>query len=184
MAVEYRHIDTIQLTGSTMFQPRMIFVALFLACAALLGFGYYLQYFRDLEPCPLCIFQRVCYALLGLFAVVAAVHDPARRGIRVYAFLVGVAATAGLAFAGRQTWLQHLPPDQVPACGPGLEYWIKTLPIAETIKKVFRGTGECAAVDWTFLRLSIAEWSVLCFSGCLVAAAIVWSRAGDRSTRF
>jgi protein dithiol:quinone oxidoreductase len=161
-------------------QPRVIFAVLFLACASLLGYGYYLQYFKDLEPCPLCIFQRVCYALLGLIALVAMLHNAGRRGTRAYAVLSGIPAIAGLVFAGRQTWLQHLPPDQVPACGPGLEYWMKTLPIADTIKKVFRGTGECAKVDWTFLGLSIAEWSVLCFAGFLVAAAIAWFRAGDR----
>jgi disulfide bond formation protein DsbB len=157
-------------------RPRLIFLAILLACAALLGYGYYLQYGQGLEPCPLCIFQRVCFMVLGAIALLAVLHNPAQIGGRVYAALASLSATAGIVFAGRQVWLQHLPPDKVPACGPGLEYWMQTLPLAETIKKVFRGTGECAEVDWTFLGLSIAEWSLICFVLFLTAALSILLR--------
>lgn len=166
-----------------MFQPRMLLVLIFAACATLLGYGYYLQYGQGLEPCPLCIFQRVCYFAAGLIALAGALHNPDRTGMRIYGALTLVAALAGLVFAGRQVWLQHLPKDQVPACGPGLEYWMKTLPFAETFKKVLRGTGECAAVDWTFLGLSIAEWSLLCFSLFMLGALVVIFRAQDKAYR-
>lgn len=166
-----------------MLRPRLIFLVTFLCCAGLLGFGYFLQFVKGLEPCPLCIFQRVCYATLGLICLAAALQHPGRIGTRVYAALAAVPAVAGVAFAGRQTWLQHLPPDQVPACGPGLEYWMKTLPIAETFRKVFRGTGECAEKAWTFLGLSIAEWSLIFFVVMLIGLAITWLRADERFIR-
>jgi disulfide bond formation protein DsbB len=166
-----------------MLRPRLIFLAIFLCCACLLGFGYYLQFYKGLEPCPLCIFQRVCYALLGLVSLTAVLHNPARSGVRVYAALSALPTIAGITFAARQTWLQHLPPEQVPACGPGLDYWMKTLPIAETFKKVFRGTGECAAVDWTFLGLSIAEWSLICFTGFLIGLVVSWIRNEEKFHR-
>lgn len=146
-----------------MLKRRLLFAALFLACAALLGYGYYLQYAQGLEPCPLCIVQRAFFALLGITALSAACHNCARLGVRIYASLVLLFAGGGAATAARQVWLQHLPPEKVPECGPGLDYWLQTLPITQTIQKIFRGTGDCAEVDWTFLGLSIAEWSLLCF---------------------
>ena len=146
----------------------------FLGCAGLLSFGYYLQYFQDLEPCPMCIFQRVAYFFVGIFCLVAAIHHPKSWGRWVYAGLQVITAAIGLGIAVRQVWLQHLPPDQVPTCGPGLDYMLETLPIGETILKVVRGSGDCAEVTWTFLSMSIAEWSVLMFSGL-----IVWLLVGN-----
>jgi disulfide bond formation protein DsbB len=105
-------------------------------------------------------------------AMIAALYNPARFGIRVYGAFTALIALGGGIFAGRQVWLQHLPKSEVPECGPGLEYWVKTLPIAETIKRVFHGTGDCAEVDWTFLKLSIAEWSLICFA--LLALTALW----------
>lgn len=166
-----------------MLQPRVLLLLIFAACAALLGYGYYLQYGRGLEPCPLCIFQRVCFFAAGLIALAGALHDPDRIGMRVYGGLTLLAAIAGLVFAGRQVWLQHLPKDQVPACGPGLEYWMKTLPFTETFRKVLRGTGECATVDWTFLGLSIAEWSLIWFALFAIGCLAVIVRAEDKAYR-
>lgn len=149
---------------------RQIFFGIFLVCAALLGYGYYLEHGQGLEPCPLCIFQRMGFLVIGAIALVAALHDPETMGRRLYAVLASVAAVAGGVFASRQVWLQHLPPEKVPACGPGLEYWMQTLPLSETIRKVFRGTGDCAEVDWTLLGLSIAEWSLLAFIALFAAS--------------
>lgn len=140
--------------------PRLLFAAIALACAALLGYGYYLQFHDGLEPCPMCIFQRLCYMAVLAITTLGAVHG---RAASVYAALALVAAAVGGAIAGRQVWLQHLPPDQVPECGPGLEFMLEMYPLAEVIRTALRGTGECAAVDWTFLGGSIAEWSLVCF---------------------
>jgi len=154
-------------------RPRIVFLAIFCIGAGLLGFGYYLQYMKGLEPCPLCVFQRVCFMLLAATAVIATLHNPAMLGARLYAALASMFAIGGVVFAGRQVWLQHLPADKVPACGFGLDHWLETLPLVEVMKKVFRGTGECANVDWTFLSLSIAEWSLLWFVLILMACLLV-----------
>ncbi|HAZ61316.1 MAG TPA: disulfide bond formation protein B [Gammaproteobacteria bacterium] len=143
--------------------PRLPFGALFLITAGLLGFGLYLEHWEGLDPCPLCIFQRLAYLAVGVVALLAGLHGA--RGVfrRVYAALLLLGSLAGAGLAGRQVWLQHLPPDRVPECGLGLEFMLETNPLWEVIATVLKGTGECAVVDWTFLGLSIAEWSLGCF---------------------
>src|SRR5256885_9261080 len=132
-------------------------------CALLLGFGYFLQHVRGLEPCPLCLAQRgFFYAVMAVF-IVAALHAPKRAGAVVYGVLAALFACGGLATASRQVWLQHLPPDQVPQCGPDLMFMLENFPLAQALKKLVAGSGECAAVDWTFLGLSIAQWALACF---------------------
>ena len=147
----------------TMRSTRPFYGAIALVAAALLGFGYYLQFAKGLEPCPLCIFQRVTYIALGLVALGACVHGPRGFGARLYDGLILIAAVTGSAIAGRQVWMQHLPPDQVPSCGPGLDYMLEVFPLTDVIRMAFTGSGECAEVSWTFLSLSIAEWSLICF---------------------
>lgn len=134
-----------------------------LACAALLAFGYYLQYVQGLDPCPLCLVQRgFFYAVLVVLAV-AALHAPVGIGKSVYGSLAALFAAGGIAAAGRQVWLQHLPPERTPECGPDLYFMLENFPLSRTLKTLVSGTGECAAVDWTFLGLSIAEWSAAWF---------------------
>jgi disulfide bond formation protein DsbB len=140
------------------------FAAGALVCALLLGFGFYLQYGQGLEPCPLCLVQRGFF--IGVMAVcaVAALHAPRRRGSVVYGSLAALLALGGAATAARQVWLQHLPPDKVPQCGPDLYFMLENFPLSRMLRTLISGTGECAAVDWTFLSLSIAEWSLLWFA--------------------
>jgi len=138
-----------------------------LACALLLGFGYYLQYVRGLEPCPLCLVQRGFYYAVMATCIVAAIHG---RGALAYGGLAALFAAGGLATAGRQVWLQHLPPEKVPACGPDLFFMLDNFPLSRVVRTLVAGTGECAVVDWTFLGLSIAEWSALWFAALLVYA--------------
>jgi disulfide bond formation protein DsbB len=133
----------------------------FLACAGLLAFAYYLQYFENQEPCPLCILQRVAFLDMMIVFAIAAMHGPKRRGAVVYSGLLFVMAAMGVAIAGRQVWLQHLPPEKVPACGPGLEYMLERFPLGEALTKIFAGSGECAEAGWRFLGLTIAGWSLL-----------------------
>lgn len=156
---------------------RLTFAAIALGCATLLGVGYYLQFVDGLEPCPMCILQRVCYMAIAALALVAALHGTGRTGQRVYAALLGVPALLGLGVAARQTWLQHLPPEQVPECGPGLAFMLEMYAPFEVLKRTLSGTGDCAKVDWTFVGLSIAEWSVLCFAGLLAVLALQYRRA-------
>ena len=100
---------------------------------------------------------------IAAVALIATLHGPNRRGTIFYSGLCGLAALIGSAIAGRQVWLQHLPEDRVPECGPGLDFMLEVYPLFDTIKLALRGSGECASVDWTFLGASIAEWSLLWF---------------------
>ncbi|MCG8434863.1 MAG: disulfide bond formation protein B [Gammaproteobacteria bacterium] len=135
----------------------------FVICIALLGYAYYTQFFLGLEPCPLCIFQRIAVITLGVVFLAAGLHHPGRTGSRIYSLFIILAAAGGAGIAGRHVWLQHLPADQVPACGPGLSYMLDVFPLADAIKMAFTGSGECADVDWTFLGLSMPTWVVVWF---------------------
>ena len=145
------------------------------ACAALLLIAIYAQYDQLAEPCPLCILQRVAMVGIGIVALLGAIHNPkSATGRRIYGVLAFLAAATGAAIAIRHVWLQHLPPDQVPACGPGLNYMLESMPsYFDVLKKVLQGSGECAEINWTFLGFSMPEWTLLCFVllgiGALVA---------------
>ena len=142
--------------------PRLVFIGLaILAVISILFARLYLEEMLGLAACPLCMTQRVFVVLWGVIALVAALHNPAGRGRRVYAALCALAATAGGAIAARHVWLQHLPEDQVPACGPSLEYMLETLPFSETLSLVLMGDGNCAQTMWTFMGLSIPEQTLI-----------------------
>lgn len=142
-------------------QPRVGYFLGFLVCGGMIAFALYLQYFQGQEPCPLCILQRVAWIALGTVFLVAAIHGPALIGATVYGLLLVLIAGVGAAIAGRHVWLENLPRDQVPACGPDLDYMLRQFPLSETLRRVLSGTGECAEVGWTFLGLSIAGWSLV-----------------------
>jgi disulfide bond formation protein DsbB len=147
----------------------------FLTCAGLISFAYYAQFVLGLEPCPLCIFQRVAMIALGLVFLAATLHDPQGRGRWVWVGAVALAAGAGITIAGRHLWLQSLPPELVPACGPGLDYLLDVLPAFDVLRQVFTGSGECAKVDWTLFGLAMPGWVLIGFVGLGVAG--VWNNA-------
>ena len=152
---------------------RQVSFGLFLASVAGMSFALYLQHGVGLEPCPLCVFQRVGLMGMGLFALIAAIHNPTQLWLRrVYAGLAGLSILWSTGVAARHVWLQHLPPEDVPACGPGLDYWLDVFPMKEVIQKVLHGSGECAVIDWTFLGLSLPTLSAAFFSVLLVGC--VW----------
>jgi disulfide bond formation protein DsbB len=144
-------------------------------CGALLAYAVFAQYGQFYEPCPLCIFQRVAMAAVGIVGLLAAIHGPkGAAGRRAWGLLAFLAAAVGAGIAARHVWLQHLPKDLVPACGPGLNYMLESMPsYLDVVKKVLAGSGECAEVNWTFLGFSMPEWTLLCFVllgiGALVA---------------
>ena len=157
---------------------RRFFLLIALACMLLLGFGYYLQFVQGLDPCPLCILQRVAYMGVGVVCLAGFIHGSASR---IYSALALLSALAGAAIAARQVWLQHLPPDLVPECGPGLDFIMQAFPLLDALKLIFTGSGECAETLWTFLSLSIAEWSLFwfaAFSVVLVYLFVVPAKAG------
>ena len=154
---------------------------LFLICAGSLGFAYYAQFGLGLEPCPLCILQRLTLLALGGVFLLATVHHPAGWRVRVYGGLIGGVAGVGAAIAARHVWLQHLPPEETPRCGPGLDYLLDTLPLNELVREVLTGSGECAKVDWTLLGLSMPEWTLLLFLSLgVLGVASNWRLRGWR----
>ena len=151
-------------------KTRLAFVLGAAVCAALLGYGYYLQYAQGLEPCPLCMIQRAFFYVVMALFIIAALHGPKRVGTAVYATLVVLVALGGAATASRQVWLQHLPADKVPQCGPDLFFMLENMPLSRTLQKLIQGSGECAAMDWKFLGLSIAGWALVWFIALAVYA--------------
>ena len=131
------------------------------ACVGLLGFALYAEYGLGLEPCPLCILQRVAVLVVGLLFVAAFLHDPGDRGARVYGSLIDLAALAGIAVAARQIWIIAQPPGSVAECGASLDYMMAVLPWHEVLAKVLTGSGECAKVDWQFLGLNMPTWVLI-----------------------
>lgn len=135
----------------------------------LMSYALYTQYFEYLEPCPLCITQRLFYILITVFALLAIFHSKRQK---VYSCLITLSAFTGIATAGRQVWLQHLPPEQVPACGPSLQYMLESFPLAQTFRTMVTGDGNCAEVVWQFMGFSMGEWSLACFVGYAVVS--IW----------
>ena len=157
---------------------RIVNLAGFLACAAMMAFALYSQHVNGLNPCPLCVFQRVAVIGLGVIFLLAALHDPGGLGRKIYAALMAVVAASGMAVSGRHLWLQSLPPDQVPSCGPDLGYMLDAFPLAEALSMIFKGSGECAEVHWTFLGLSLPAWVLI--SLLFLGVAGVWNNCRQR----
>jgi disulfide bond formation protein DsbB len=134
----------------------------FLVCAALLGYAYYAQFVQHLEPCPLCIFQRVGVFAMAVAFLLAAVHDPVTPlGRRTYAGLIGLAALVTVGIAARHIYVQHAPPGSIPACGASLDFMMKIFSLSEVLVKVLTGSGECARVNWRLLGLAMPTWVLL-----------------------
>jgi protein dithiol:quinone oxidoreductase len=154
-------------------QPRRVFDLIFVVCIALLGYGMYLQHGLGLEPCPMCVVQRYALVLIAICALFS------RLGSKNTSFAVGAGvmfllAALGAFVAARQSWLQWYPPE-IASCGRDIYGMIENFPLQRAIPMIFKGSGDCTKVDWTFLGGSIANWSFLCFAGIgLVAATLVW----------
>jgi disulfide bond formation protein DsbB len=148
----------------------------FLVCAALMGWALWLQYGQGLEPCPLCVFQRVAVCAIGIVFLIAFIHNPGRKGATAYALLVLLCAAGGAVFASRQVWLQSLPKDQVPACGMGFSYMMDTMPFFDVLSKIFAGSGECAEKGWELLGLAIPGWTLVFFIAITVYAFVLVRR--------
>ena len=150
---------------------RLIFLYIFLFCVLLLGIALYMENVMGLEPCPLCMTQRLFFAMAGLIALAAFIHNPKELGKSIYGFVCAAFSFGGGGFAIRQIYLQHLPADQVPACGPSLGYMIEVFPMSEVLAAMLSGDGNCAEVVWRdpVIGMNIPEWSLLGFFmlGCL-----------------
>ncbi len=142
----------------------------------LLAYALYLQHGMLMQPCPLCILQRLAFAWMGFFALLAAIHDPASCRWRwCYNGMILVGASAGALVAGRHLWLQSLPADKVPECGPGLNYMLENFPLTEVLDTILYGSGSCAEVNWQLLGLSMPAWTLLWYV-LLGAGTLYFSR--------
>ena len=150
-------------------EKRLLNTAGFLACAGMMGFALYAQHVLLLDPCPLCVFQRVATILLGIVFLMAAIHNPGRMGGRVYAVLVLLTAGFGVGIASWHVYLQSLPAEEVPSCGPGFEYIMDNFPLFDALSMIFQGSGECAEVVWRLLGLSMPTWVIIGLGGLGIA---------------
>ena len=152
--------------------PRLWHIFAFLCCVTLVSFALYNQYIVYLSPCPLCVLQRVAFIWMAVFALLAFIHNPARTGQVVYGWLFTLGAVFGMVIAGRHVWLQNLPPELVPECSPGLNYMLENWPVAEVVRTIFYGSGDCAEILWTFLGLIMPAWTFVWYVG--LSVAILW----------
>ncbi|WP_296404497.1 disulfide bond formation protein B [Psychrobacter sp.] len=157
-----------------------------LVALAIIGMAFailFLQNYKGLEPCPLCIFQRIGLMVMGLFSLIAGIANPKAKAFR---FLLWLGSMAGILWstgvAARHVWLQHLPADQVPSCGPGLDYWLEALPMKQVINQVLSGSGECAEISWRFLGMSIPEQALILFSVLIfINLLVLWRIISNRT---
>ncbi|MCS2609111.1 disulfide bond formation protein B [Halomonas dongshanensis] len=145
-------------------------------CVLMMAVALVLEHVVGLEPCPLCIFQRVAVISVGVILLIAALHNPkGKAGAGIYGVLSLIATATGAFIAGRHVWLQTLPADQVPSCGPGLDYMMKILPFQEVVSMVLTGSGECAEIDFTFMGFSLPVWTLVGFVVlALVPLRLIW----------
>ena len=147
----------------------------FFVCAGLMGWALWLQYGLHLEPCPLCVFQRIAVIATGVVFLIAAIHNPGRVWAAFYAALTVLVSGIGAALAAWHVWIQAQPQGSVPACGMGLNYMLETMPLTEVIGKVLKGSGECAEQGWLFMGLAIPSWTFVFFLA-MIASAIALVR--------
>jgi len=167
---------------SLLFRPRTWFLFVAVACAAMVIYALYVQHFDFIEPCPLCVLQRIAFMWIGAVALLAAIHNPGVTGRLIYGTGLIIGGTAGISIAGRHLWLQSLPADQVPDCGMGLNYMLETMPLKDVLSQLFYGSGECAEVHWTFLGLSMPGWTFIWYLAFTAGTIIVlWKSHSARA---
>ena len=153
-------------------QPRQIHLIVFLLVGVLIGYAAYSIKILGLEACTLCITQQFFYCVIGVISFIAFLHNPLGSHVRLYSGFIFLCAIAGAWIAGRQVWLQSLPEDEVPLCGPPLEYIIDVFPFSDVLNALFMGDGNCAEIPWQFLGLSMAGWSFIWF-GVIITLSLL-----------
>ena len=139
----------------------------------MMGFALYAQYALLLDPCPLCVFQRIATIALGLVFLLATLQNPGQIGGRIYAFLILLTAGFGAGVASWHVYLQNMPSDKVPSCGPGFEYIMDNFALFDALSMIFKGSGECAEVVWQFFGLSMPTWVIIGLGGLGIAG--IWN---------
>lgn len=157
---------SLQLTSRQWFFMSLVGVILILLAS------WYFQFFAGYDPCPLCEMQRLTFIAIAIVLAIAILKNPRVKSIRLYSVIVFILAAFGVALASRQVWLQNLPANEVPACGPNLNFIFRHLPPEDMIRQIFYGSADCAKVDWRFLHLSFAAWAIVFFS--FLAIIAIW----------
>jgi len=153
-------------------------------CIVMMAVALGLEHIGGYEPCPLCVFQRVAVIATGIVLLLAALHNPGRAGKVVYGILGLLTAGTGAFIAGRHVWLQSLPADEVPTCGPGLDYMMDIMPMQDVVAMVLTGSGECADIDFTLLGLSLPAWTLIGFGLLLLIPLRIIILARQRAMLF
>lgn len=151
--------------SSSLFSGRSGYLLGFIASFGLVGLALFIQTQNNLEPCPLCISQRIVFMSLGLLFLLAAIHNPQALWRKIYGVLLVLTALGGAGVAIRHWWLQAHRESMVADCGVGFDYMFDNFPLQKALTLVFRGTGDCAAIDWTFLGLTLPQLSLIAFTG-------------------
>ena len=150
------------------FRTSHLFLLIWVGCVLLIATALYMQYFMDLLPCALCMTQRIFVIFVGLTALVAWLHRPNPKGVKIYAVIGSLMAIAGGSFSSRHLWLQSLPEDLVPACGPSLSYLLEAFPFSEALRLLLQGDGNCAESLWSLFGITIPGWTLVAFIGLLL----------------
>lgn len=156
-----------------LFAGRSGYVLGFLISFGLVGFALYIQQKHHLEPCPLCISQRIAFMGVGVLFLIAALHNPGAVGRKIYGLLQVFAAVTGIGIAARHAWIQANPDKVMAECGAGFDYIMETFPLKKALDLIFKGTGECSAIDWTLLGFTIPQLSLIAFAGLALFAILL-----------
>lgn len=154
------------------FSTRMMYLYAFVVIVMMMLLALYLQFYKGIAPCPLCVLQRLMLAFLGVVFFFGAAFSLKKLGNTFIGCLGFFIALVGIFLSGRQVWLQHLPPNKAEDCGVSLQYMLKVLPLDQVFKKILQGTADCSLLEWSFGGLSLAEWSLIWF--VLLAVFAVW----------
>jgi disulfide bond formation protein DsbB len=156
-----------------LFAGRSGYLLGFLASFGLVALALFIQQKYNLEPCPLCISQRIVFMATGVVFLVAAIHNPTQPGRRIYAVLQVVTALAGAGIALRHIWVQNHTGEIMAECGVGFDYMFENFPLSKALQLVFKGTGDCAKIDWTMLGLTIPQLALIAFIGLAIYAGLI-----------
>jgi disulfide bond formation protein DsbB len=163
--------------STTMPSSRLILFAISFFCACAIGVALYMQHVLLMEPCALCISQRIFIIAVGVLSLLTALLSGHKIVLRCLSALSVVVAAIGGAISARHIWIQNLPEDQVPECGPGLAYMFETRPIFDALSVLLRGDGHCADVHFSFLGLSIPGWTLISFVGMATLLVCIFVRS-------
>ncbi len=159
-------------------KTRILWFMIAAVCGLSMAYALYTEHVQGLTPCNLCMLQRGSISVLGIIAFVSFLHNPSNTIMKkIYSLLASLAALSGVILAGRHVWLQHLPEDKIPACGPPFDYLVSQFPITEVIQEIFTGSGDCAEIQWQFLGFSMPEVLLGVFTALFAACLYQFKKA-------